>query len=1119
MRTTREIMNIFSRTASVTVTALVLLCHSALAQSALATTDSLARAFATPPDAAKPRTWWHWTRSNVTKEGITKDLEWMKRVGIGGVQLADVDFGSGQTVDKKIVFGTPEWFDAVRHAAAEADRLGLEMTLFSSAGWSLAGGPWVKPEQAMKKLVWSETVVDGPRRFSGVLPKPPSNNGPIRNLARGGTASQDPTYYGESAVVAYRTPSGEGAAAALRPIVTTHAGPIDATALLDDDLNTAVTIVPPQGGGPTWVQFAFAEPFAARAITVAARGGIPFGRVLASDDGTTFRALATLPGPGGYRPGAVRTFALNGTSARVYRLELTGAASTPAGNMAMTPPQPAKEYVLTEVALQGGGRVHRWEDKAGFSFLFEYETTPTPALPSSASITKGDVVDLTSKMRPDGSLDWDVPAGRWTILRMGYSLTGAKNRPAVPAGLGYEADKLSRTHTESYLRGYIDPIARTLGPLYGKSLSYVLLDSWEAGVQNWTEDMPREFRARRGYDPTPYLPVLAGRVVESADVSDRFLWDFRRTLVDMFAENFYGAATEFFHKQGIKTYSEASGVSLEPLEDALLNKKQVDIPMGEFWMRSLHPWNMYYEDVRGAASAAHAYGKPIVAAESFTGGAYESPDALKSLANFWFAQGLNRLVFHTSAHQPLDTKPGNTMVGTHIHRNITWAEQAAPLMSSLARSSFMLQQGRSVADIAYLLNEGAPSTMPFWGTGVTPSRPIGYDYDYVNADVLLTRMSAGPDGRIVLPDGTSYRVLVLPAADRMTLPVLRKVRELLLGGATIVGPKPTRSPSLVGYPGADVELRTIADELWGDLDGASRTKRVLTGGTGTVVWGQSLETLFESMKIPRDVDYGRALDADVAWAHRQSGDADIYYVANISDRDQHIDARFRIAGKEAELFHPDRGTTEPAEYRIDGNRTTVPLQLARHEAVFVVFRRPTTSASRTVPHAVESTLATISASWDVSFPSGLGAPPRAKFATLTSWTTNADSGVKLFSGTATYTTTLRASRSWFKPGAKVLLDLGAVRDLAEVSVNGAPLGIVWTPPYRVDATSAMKPGINQIEVRVTNEWTNRLIGDRALPVGKKILGGGPAPFGGQAAPTLTESGLLGPVRVLMVTPQ
>jgi hypothetical protein len=315
----------------------------------------------------------------------------MKRIGIAGMQLVDVSFGGGHNVENKIEFASPEWLDAVRHAALEADRLGMEMAIFSSVGWSLTGGPWVKPEQAMKKLVWSETVVEGPRSFSGVLAQPPSNNGPIRNLQRGGrNAQSDP-------------------------------------------------------------------------------------------------------------------------------------------------------------------RVHRWEEKAGFSFLFEYESVPTFALPDAAAIRRSEIIDLTSKMDRNGRLRWDVPPGQWTILRMGYSLTGAKNRPATAAGLGYEVDKLSVKYVESYYHGYFDPIANALGPLFGKSLQYVLMDSWEAGMQNWTDEILSEFQKRRGYDPTGYLPVLTGRVVESAEVSDCFLWDFRRTLADMYADYHYGALIELLAKRGVGT--------------------------------------------------------------------------------------------------------------------------------------------------------------------------------------------------------------------------------------------------------------------------------------------------------------------------------------------------------------------------------------------------------------------------------------------------------------------------------------------------------------------------------------------------------------------------------------
>jgi len=1089
--------------------------------SAQNTVDPLAQGFKQPLDSAKPRTWWHWTRSNVTKEGITKDLEWMKRAGIAGFQLADVNAGGGQTVDKKTEFFTQQWFDSVRHAASEAERLGLEMTIFSSAGWSETGGPWVKPEQAMKKLVWSETNVEGPRSFAEKLPQPPSNNGPIRNLITGAprpgsTTPPDPTHYGDSAVIAYRTPADEADMAQSRPQASTHAGAIDAAPLWDDDLNSVLTITPPTDGSPAWVQYQFAQPFKARAISIAGRGGIPVGRILASDNGVDFRTLVTMPGPQLYRGGLARTFAFAETTAKFYRIELTGAPLSPAAVMSQAPSAPAREYILMEAVLHSGARVHRWQEKAGFSFLFEYESVPTPPAPSSSIIPRSDIVDLTTKLNKDGTLNWDVPAGRWTILRLGYSLTGAKNRPAVPAGLGYEADKLSRKHTESYLAGYTDPLAQALGPLYSKSLSYVLLDSWEAGMQNWTEEMLSEFRQRRGYDPAPYLPALAGRVVISAEVSDRFLWDFRRTLADMFADNHYKVASEFLRQRGISTYGEAAGVSLEIPEDTLLNKKHLDIPMGEFWARDLHPSSMYYEDVRGTASAAHVYGKTLVATESFTGGGYESPYSLKKIVDYWFAQGVNRLVFHTSAHQPLDTKPGNTMVGTHLNRNITWAEQAPPFMTYLARNCFMLQQGLFVADFAYLLNEGAPSTMPFWGAGLKPAPPEGHDFDYVNSDVLLNRMSVDAEGRIVLPDGMSYRVLVLPETDRMTLPTLRKIRELVQKGATVLGPKPGQSPSLAGHPGADRELQELADEVWGDLDGVSRTRR--SYGKGTVVWGLSPGDVLNSLRIPKDVEYSRGLDAKVSWLHRRSGDADIYFVANRTDASQDITARFRVSGKEAELWHADTGEIEPAEFSIADGRTTVALHLAERESVFVVFRRTAASSARTLPRSTVTTLATFDGPWTVDFPSNLGAPASVTLAKLESWTANADEGVKYFSGTATYTKTVKVDRRWFRredhQGERILLNLGTVNDLAEVTVNGQTLGILWKSPYQVDVTGALKPGENRLEIKVTNEWTNRLIGDRTAAPEKKVLSPGVPGFGPQ--PTLNNSGLLGPVTLVSV---
>jgi hypothetical protein len=711
-------------------------------------------------------------------------------------------------------------------------------------------------------------------------------------------------------------------------------------------------------------------------------------------------------------------------------------------------------------------------------------------------------------MTEDGTLTWDVPPGKWTIMRFGYSLTGAKNRPPVPSGLGYEADKLSRKYVESYLQGYTAPLVKALGNLYGTRLQYMLLDSWEAGIQNWTDEMPAEFLKRRGYDLKNFLPVLSGHVVESAATSDRFLWDFRRTLVDMFAENFYGTVTEFLHKQGIKTYGEAGGVSLEGIEDALLNKKYMDIPMGEFWVKDLHPSPMYYEDVRGAASAGHVYGKNIIAAESFTGGNFESPYTLKKISDYWFTQGINRLVFHTSAHQPLDTKPGNTMVGTHINRNITWAALAGPFITYLSRNAYLLQKGRYVADIAYLLNEGAPSTMPFWGAGLQPANPEGYEFDYVNADGLLNRMSADTSGRIVLPDGMSYSVLVLPATNEMTLPVLQKIKQLVESGVTIVGPKPTTVPGLSNYPSSQYMLNNLAAEIWGDLDGVSRTRRSV--GKGQVFWGVPLADVMKSVKISPDIAVNKPLDGELSWTHRKDGEADIYFLVNRSDQPQEYTVRFRVSGKEPELWHPDDGSIEAASYEIKGDKTVLTIHLEERESVFVVFNKKTNVLTRNLPGNQYHELMKIDGPWKINFPEKSGAPAVIITDSLFSWTNHPNEGVKYFSGTASYSKTFELKK---EPGrSKVFLDLGRAGDFAEVILNGKKIDTVWKAPFRVEVTHALQKGKNLLQIKVTNEWTNRLIGDKEAPAEKKVLPFYINPFGGPYQ--LTDSGLMGPVKLL-----
>ncbi|MBN2697498.1 MAG: hypothetical protein JXR52_01625 [Bacteroidales bacterium] len=1072
----------------------------------------LRNGFSNPPDSSRPLTWWHWTMGNVTKEGITKDLEWMKRSGIAGFQLADVAFGMGQKVEDPVFFGYPEWLNAIGHAAQEAKRLGLEMGIFSSPGWSLTGGPWVKPEQAMKKLVWSKTTVDGPSLFNGSLPKPPANNGPIRDMQRSSRPDTiaNPIYYRDQRIIAFPIPPDEQVYSKHQPVVTTHSGNLDGNPLLDDNLNTALKISPPADSGPLWIQFTYEMPVTVRSFSIASREGIPEGRLLAGDDGQAFRTIVSLPGTQNYRSGKVRTYTFPGTTARCFRLEITRAAPSPAGVMSQTLLKYPDAVTLTECILHQGSRVHRWEDKAGFSILFEYGSSPTPEAPGTSVISAQQVTDLTGRMDENGVLSWDVPEGSWTIMRFGYSLTGAKNRPAVPAGTGYEVDKLNEEHTAAYIEAYLKALEQSEGSLQDTPLQHLLLDSWEAGMQNWTDDMAEEFATRRGYDPLPWLPALSGYVVESAEMSDRFLWDFRRTLADMFAENHYGTITGIAHEKGLRTYGEASGVSLEVMEDALLNKKQVDVPMGEFWVWDLHPGIMYRVDVRGAASAAHVYGKKIAAAEAFTGGGYESPFRLKQIGDYWFTQGINRFVFHTSAHQPLDTRPGNTMVGTHLHRNITWAEQAKPFMDYIARTSFMLQQGHSVADLVYLLDEGAPSTMPFWGGGLRPPVPEGYDYDYINADALINLMDVNERGQLVLPGGASYRILVLPGSPRMTLPLLRKIRELVIGGAVILGPKVTASPGLAGYPESEQEIHELSEALWGDLDGNGRTVRY--AGKGLVAWGEPLPALLERIGVQEDVNYDRKLNAEFSWIHRKMDDTDIYFISNRSDTEQNVTFRFRVNHKQAECWHPGEGTMEPVSFRNENGSTTVPLHFPEYGSVFVVFSNSASPDERFLSVPEEHILTEIEGPWELTFLPGPGNPGPLTLDRLVSWAELSDPFMKYFSGSATYSKTFRVSAKRLKEGKNITIDLGEVRDMAEIKLNGKALPLLWKEPYRTDITSFVKKGTNTLEITVTNQWTNRLAGDAILPENERMLDTFIGSFMGvyRAEP----SGLLGPVKLI-----
>ena len=1116
----------------------------------------LERGFKNPPDSARPRAWWHWMNGNVTKEGITADLEWMKRTGIAGMQMFDGNLGTPQFVDKRLVWMTPEWQAAFRHAAAEADRLGLEMAMAASGGWSETAGPWVKPEEAMKKIVWSETMVAGPKKFSGALAHPPTNNGKFQNMGMPPEFNlpaptdlpgakpvppptppkPDATFYADSKVVAYRLPDGELRMADLHPKVTTSVPGLDPAPLTDGDVAKPVTLRLKEGESQAWVQLEFPQPYRAQAVTLAAGssvamfsgGAIPDGEVQSSNDGTSWATLVTLPGPdqvtGGF---PVQTYSFPETSAKFYRVVMRPPPPNPfvaeiAAELEFHIP-PGRSVNLAEVEFSGP-RVNHWQGKAAFGNTTEFQSIATPRIPRNEAVPRQDVIDLTSKMSPEGTLDWDVPAGKWVILRLGYSLTGEKNHPASPEATGYEVDKLSARHVGNYARTYVQMISGALGPYFGKSFRYFLMDSWEAGVENWTDEMIPEFQRRRGYDPTPFLPALTGRIVDRAEASDRFLWDFRRTIADLLAENHYGVATRYFNQHGVGLYAEAMGAGAPTTGDGLLCKSVLDVPMGEFWTPppgkkdgAEHP-----ADLLEAASAAHIYGQTLAGAESFTTApnapVWASPYYLKPLGDQAMALGINRFIFHTSDQQPFvddQHKPGMTLgfFGQHYTRNTTWAEQAVAWNTYLARASYLLQQGRFVGDLAYFYGEGAPATVPFWKP-VNPAPPQGYAYDWVNADVILNRMSV-ENGLLALPSGMTYRALVLPSyVNQITLPLLRKLRDLVSAGGIVIAPRPFGSPSLADEAN-EAEFRSIVNEVWGSIDGMGVREHAY--GKGKVFWGKPVDEVLVGENTQPDLEYNRpAFDSELVWIHRHDTDSDIYFVANQKERPEEFKTSFRVDGKEAELWHPDTGLIEPAEYKIEGGRASVPLYLEPYGSVFVVFRHKALAPSRTLPHPLTTALVTVEGPWQVSFPPNWGAPPQLRFDHLASWTNYPDDGVKHFSGTATYAKDIDAPQEWLQSDAKVMLDLGTVKEIAEVSVNNKPVGgILWKPPFQVDVTAALRPGSNHIEVKVTNLWPNRIIGDRQPNTPKKYAWLDYKPF--RADTPLLESGLLGPVRLYSVT--
>jgi hypothetical protein len=681
------------------------------------------------------------------------------------------------------------------------------------------------------------------------------------------------------------------------------------------------------------------------------------------------------------------------------------------------------------------------------------------AMPEKADVAAADVVNLLDKMDASGRLRWQVPAGKWTILRFGYTPTGAKN----PWGLftdGMSAEALDHTWDVT-----IGPLLREMSPDERQGLFGVVDDSWEAGITTWTKLFPTEFQQRRGYDLIPWLPALAGKNIGGAAAAENARRDYYRTIADLIAQNHYSHLRDLAHRNGLILFAEAAGPNSGQL-DGMKNSGNVDVPMGEFWIPSVHrPTPAKRFLLRDSASAAHIYGKRVIACEAFTsiGPIWEeSFFDLKNVADQAFCDGCNLIVIHSYSHSPsLTAKPGyNRFAGTHYNRNVTWWEQTPAFNAYLSRCSYLLQQGLFVADVLYYRGDAIGQIEQ---TKTRPALPAeGYDHDNCNLDVLLHRLKV-VDGRLVLPDGMNYRVLVIPDGTSLRPEAVGRIAALEKDGATVV-----RGDSIVATLG-----------------------------------------------VPPDFEYTGLSDAgELDWIHRRAGEVDIYFVTSRWDPKEKVACTFRVGGKQPELWDPVTGEIRDAmAFRQEDGRTSVPLEFNPRGSVFVVFRRPVTGNGPAASnYPTTQPLMEINGPWQVAFDPHWGGPATVTFDTLTDWTKRPEGGIRYYSGTAVY----RNKFTLASVTGTLWLDLGEVREIATVKLNGVDLGVVWTRPGRVDISRAVRAGANDLEITIVNLWPNRLIGDAFLPSEKRRTETNLRKF--SASSPLLPSGLLGPVRVLVRSP-
>ena len=1055
--------------------------------------QSLIDRFADPPQEARPRVWWHWMDGNVSMEGIVKDIDWMERAGIGGFHQFDAGgIGMRPIVDETMPYQSPQWKVAMRYAMELAAAKGMETAVASAPGWSSTGGPWVKPEDAMKKLTWRTYEISGNGLDVPVFRMPPLYNTPgtYQNIADGGDAEP---WFEHIATLAVKLPDAEQSMQEMGAKVTSSGGYFTVDQLTNGDYADGVELPLAQDGDYAWIQYSFDTPRMIRALTLCGgkkrsiwRNEPPTydNRLEASDDGVTWRRVCDIPSS----ISPVMTMDIPATRALHFRLMVLNPPTDSSLVRYGLPPRVPTGTMIPEFVLHGVVKVNHAEDKAGFAAPHDFADYLTPA--SGDPVT---VVQDLSLVDQGGFFIWKVPPGRWRVYRFGVSLTGKKNHPAPPEATGLEVDKLDPKAWEAYFKEFFR--------IYeGAPVQYVLTDSYEAGQMTWTRNMFNEFKQRRGYSLLPWLPALTGEIIRSTEETEQFLFDWRRTLGELMAEN-YDRLGGIAREAGLKgRYTESHENGHVFVGDGMDLKRTADIPMSAIWMDNAGDGSsipMAMADIRESASVAHIFGQNIVAAESFTtsgvGGKNYSycPENMKNTADIALSCGLNRFVIHESSHQPDDThKPGLDLIGygQWFNRHDTWAEEARAWTDYLARSSYLLQQGRFKADILYYYGEDNSVTGLFGNK--LPDIPVGYAYDFINP-YGLQRSVFPVDGQLITESGMSYKLLVLgPNCRTMSYSVLQRILYLAQAGIPVCGTLPERSATLSDHQEAFdvllVQLKPLFLEM--SVEEALKAKGIEPEFIGPKEW---------------------------AYVHRETDREDIWWIRNFSGEPCSDVILLRGGQGQPRVLDPATGkvrrinaSTSPDGYRY------FKMDMEANDALFVVIGKAPEEAIP-VGHPRKMPLLTLEGSWKLSFESGLGAPATAVFDHLMSYTESKDPAIRYYAGTVTYRKSFDLKKKEMKDVGTFEIDLGSVKNLARVKVNGHDLGVLWKAPFRVEVLAEyLNIGSNDLEIKVINLWPNRIIGDLQPDATKKWTYTASNWY--TADSPLLPSGLLGPVVVSTV---